>query len=224
LSSIDRTTHRLLCVSRVPHHLKPGDGEYNYVSQNWERLSENYKRDKTQLSIGEADAFDQDHAEEQDNTSTSQDGQVRLPPILVRTLGFIRLPTGEEWTPICKIENKAEAIAKSRAIEQQRKEQKKLAPEGVKIVELNWAIDVKNDLVYRMKKVEDFLKQKRKVEIVIAPKRRGRKATREECLDLLTKVREVLQTVDGAKETRAMQGDIGGNVSLMMEANRGKKD
>ncbi|GAM91624.1 hypothetical protein ANO11243_096760 [Dothideomycetidae sp. 11243] len=219
MRSFDTSTHRLVCVMKPPRYLSPSDPTYEEVAANYDYIVEQYKKQQQKFGKNEPRPVEE---EEQDSDIGIEIGAVhRAPAILVVPGKYIRLPSGEEWVPICKIENKAEAAARVRELAATRKEQKKLAPEGVKIIELNWAIDG-NDLGHRLKKVEEFLRARRKVEVIIAPKRRGRKATREECDSLVKKIKDALGNVDGAKESRPMQGKVGEVASIMLEGNRDK--
>ena len=77
----------------------------------------------------------------------------------------------------------------------------------IKTIELNWAIDG-NDLGHRLNKVKEFLGKGFKVEVVLAEKRKGRKATEEEAQDLLRRIREAVKEVDGARESKPMEGKL----------------
>jgi len=118
---------------------------------------------------------------------------------------------------VCKIIDKKEAFdAEKRKKAQQkevRKERKVL--QSVKTLELNWAIDG-NDLGHRLEKVGGFLGEGRKVEIVLAAKKQGRKATRAECEGVLGRIREAVAEVQGAKEV-SMEGKVGGFVTMMLQ-------
>lgn len=120
-------------------------------------------------------------------------------------------PGGNESTPICKIINK-------KAARQAEKARKAVKNPGatVKTIELNWAIDM-NDLGHRLNKMKEFLSKGNKVELVLASKRKGRKATPEEANIVLEKIRAALAEVDGAKESKAMEGKILGHAVLFMQ-------
>ncbi|KAF2148469.1 hypothetical protein K461DRAFT_297883 [Myriangium duriaei CBS 260.36] len=221
MRSFDHATHRLVCVSKPPRYLTPEDPGYDEIAANYEFIVEQYNKQRARFGDAQKVAQEDEADGERDDSGLEIGAVHRAPAILVMPMRYIRLPTGEEWVPICRIENKAEASARAREAAQQKKEMRKIAPEGTKVVELNWAIDG-NDLGHRLKKVEEFLRARRKVEVVIAPKRRGRKASGEECEVLLKRVRAALGNVEGAKEVRPMQGNVGELVSLMLEGHRGK--
>lgn len=225
LLSIDQSKERLICVTKVPNYIgssHPNYDEllanYDYIVQQWQAQVRRFGESEQQ----ETDALSGlEESDEGGEESTLEIKDVRkAPPIYIRRGGYIRMPSGLEWVPVCKVENKIEAAAKLRAAENARKEAKKLAPEGVKIMELNWAI-AEGDLGHRMKKVREFLMDRRRVEIVVAPKKRGKRASREEADSMLKKVRQSITEVEGAKEIRPMQGQVGGVVSIMVEGKRG---
>ena len=209
MRNIAPATHRLVCVTKPPRYLTPSHPDYDELAADYDSFVEQYAKQQARFG-GEA-------AEGEDAEVESK----HLPAILVLPSRYIRLPSGDEWIPVCKIENKAEVAARQRELAAAKKEQRKIAPEGVKAIELNWAIDA-NDLGHRLKKVEEFLRARRKVEILVAPKRRGRTATPEECDALLRRIAETVKNVEGAKESRPMQGKPGQVASLMLEGKREK--
>ncbi|KAH8811920.1 hypothetical protein F5884DRAFT_295015 [Xylogone sp. PMI_703] len=113
--------------------------------------------------------------------------------------------------PICKIINKKaerEAVKAKKAV--------KNPGAVVKTIELNWAIDA-NDLGHRLKKMKEFLGKGNKVELILASKRKGRKASPEEADMVLQKIREAIAEVDGAKESKAMEGKVLGHATLFIQ-------
>lgn len=120
--------------------------------------------------------------------------------------------------PVCKIINKKDAYTKQRQQKDDAKERKKVADKekSVKTLELNWAMDT-NDLGHRLSKVEEFLRDGRRVEVVLASKKRGRKASVEECKEVLRRIREVVGGVEGAKEGKGMEGKVGGFATLFFQ-------
>ena len=75
-----------------------------------------------------------------------------------------------------------------------------------KQVELNWAIG-DHDLAMKLNQLEQFLDKGKKVEIVLAPKREGRRATTQEANGLLQKIREKLVECD-SKEIAPLEGTV----------------
>jgi translation initiation factor IF-3 len=114
--------------------------------------------------------------------------------------------------PICKIVDK----------QAQRKAQKAVAKSKrspaatVKTLELNWAIDG-HDLGHRLKRVAEFLDKGNKVEIMIAAKKKGRKASQDEALELIRKIKDTIKGVDGAKESKPMEGKLLGMATMCVD-------
>lgn len=117
--------------------------------------------------------------------------------------------------PVCKIVSKKEEYERGRQRKQQAKERKKqgMTAKSLKTLELNWAMD-QHDLAHRLNKMTEFLSEGRKVEIILASKKKGRKASPEECEDVLYKIRQTADAVNGAKEEMQMEGKLGGFATL----------
>ena len=93
----------------------------------------------------------------------------------------------------------------------------KKTEDSSKQIELNWAI-TENDLGYRLKRIAQFIKEGRRVEVLIAPKRGGRRATKEEIDELLATLRSAVAEVDGgSEEWKRMEGKIGGQLTLFFQ-------
>ncbi|PWY73140.1 hypothetical protein BO94DRAFT_539019 [Aspergillus sclerotioniger CBS 115572] len=110
--------------------------------------------------------------------------------------------------PICKIVNKFE-------LREQAKEKAKAPRDGLKQLELNWAID-SHDLSHRMKQLTTFLEKGRKVEVILTKKKRKRAPTVDEVKSLMERV---LDTVREAKAVpvRPMEGEPGRHVVLVVK-------
>jgi translation initiation factor IF-3 len=119
---------------------------------------------------------------------------------------------GPGVVPICKIINKQEAFAAKRAAKKAGKNPGAI----IKTVELNWAIDA-NDLGHRLNRVKEFLQKGNKVEIVLASKKKGKKATQEEAEALIKRVKETVDSVEGAREIKKMEGNILATATLFYE-------
>ena len=130
--------------------------------------------------------------------------------------------TEDKPYPVCKIVSKKEEYAAEKRKKEQQKEIKQAAAKerSVKTLELNWAIDG-NDLAHRLEKVRGFLEEGRRVEVVLAAKKRGRKASKEECAEVLEKIRAVAEGVRGAKEAKPMEGAVGGFATLVWQGKAG---
>lgn len=92
---------------------------------------------------------------------------------------------------------------KERHVKQQQKDSKDRKP---KQIEMNWAIDG-HDLEIKLKQLETFLEKGKKVEILLAAKRKGRKAELAEGMVLLKQIRARLAELD-AKELKTMEGEV----------------
>lgn len=86
----------------------------------------------------------------------------------------------------------------------------------LKTIELNWAID-KHDLGHRLETMRGFLRKGFRVDVLLVGKRKKRKAEPEEAANTLRGVRECIESVEGAKEWKAMEGKVGGLVKMYIE-------
>lgn len=125
------------------------------------------------------------------------------------------------FLPTCK------AISKIDLRNQHQKkldiERRKAKGQGVgpssKNLELNWAI-AGGDLKHRLEKMKEFLREGRKVELLLGPKRRGRVASVEECRKVMAAVREAVGECKGAGEAKEPEGKIGGVMTLVFEGRK----
>ncbi|RYP04165.1 hypothetical protein DL765_010286 [Monosporascus sp. GIB2] len=114
---------------------------------------------------------------------------------------------------ICRIVDRAEAAA---AAEEAARAARRKAV-GTKELELNWAI-APHDLEHKLRRLREFLGKGMQVEVMLARKRGGRTAAKDEAEALLARVREAaLEGVPGAKEVRKMSGTVGGIAHLYFE-------
>jgi len=84
-----------------------------------------------------------------------------------------------------------------------------------KLLELNWAIG-EWDLQHRLGRMQDFLREGRKVELTLAPKRQGKRATPEEADGVIQAVRNAVAECKGAIEKSAT-GTVGGVMTIVYE-------
>jgi translation initiation factor IF-3 len=127
------------------------------------------------------------------------------------------VPASDGVPPICKIMDK-------KFLRDQEKSQRKSKTSAptVKTIELNWAVD-KNDLAHRLKKMKEFLRKGYKVEVVLAGKKKGRKATEEEAKDLVKKIKEAVAEVEGARENKPVEGKMLVQATYYFEGPKQKK-
>ncbi|KAK7188113.1 hypothetical protein DPSP01_001653 [Paraphaeosphaeria sporulosa] len=130
-----------------------------------------------------------------------------------------------EHPPTCKIISKIDLrMQYNRRIEVARKLEK--GP-STKNLELNWAI-AGGDLKHRLNKLEGFLIEGKKVEVLFKPKKRGKKATEAEAKGVLKAVTDLVDTCKGAGEVKR-EGDVGGFFTIVFQGtdlrktNTGKK-
>lgn len=130
--------------------------------------------------------------------------------------------TKEEHIPVCKILTRKGIFEAEKRKKAAAKERKKSTPAAMKTIELNWAIDSK-DLSHRLSKAVGFLQEGRKLEIVLASKKRGRKASPQECEEVLARVKGLMDEVEGVREVQAFEGKLGGVATWMMQGTLPKK-
>ena len=110
----------------------------------------------------------------------------------------------EENITICTIMTTDELFKRRRTNQGVAKQQKKTAKQSMpKQIELNWAIGA-NDLGHKLTQMKSFIEEGRKVEVVLADRRRQRKATHEEGHEVLRSVRQALEEA-GASEAKPGQ-------------------
>jgi translation initiation factor IF-3 len=109
--------------------------------------------------------------------------------------------------PIVQIVTRQELVKRlhhqETVVRNQQRSQKEKKP---KQLEMNWAISA-NDLMLKMKQMQEFLDKGKKVELLLANKRHQRKATPEEAEALLQTVRNKIEEF-GAAEIAPMDGEI----------------
>jgi translation initiation factor IF-3 len=126
----------------------------------------------------------------------------------------------DEGVVICRIMTAPELLKQKRDKERALKEQKKTFKQLVaKQIELNWGIS-SNDLQHKLTQLKGFIQDGKRVEIVLASKRRQRQATPEEGREVLRKVREKLAEAHG-RETKAMQGGEVGKHTVLTARKKG---
>lgn len=108
---------------------------------------------------------------------------------------------------------KARLKKKEENIAAQAKQQRQ---SKTKQIELNWAIS-ENDLQLKLRQLREFLGKGRKVEVMLASKKRQRKATPEEAENVVKTIRKVISEMDGAREVKPMEGEIGVQAMLTLQ-------
>ncbi|KKY27799.1 putative translation initiation factor [Diplodia seriata] len=124
------------------------------------------------------------------------------------------LEGSEHPFPVCKVVSKSALREEERA--KARLRTRKTIDDLTKTIELNWAVSA-NDLQHWLKRLKEFLEEGRRVEVVMGPKKRGRKATPEEAEHVLQSVKETVAEVAGAKERTAPEGELGAIMTLFYD-------
>lgn len=126
----------------------------------------------------------------------------------------------DDGIAICRIMTRAELLKQKRDKEKMQKEHKKSLKQSVpKQIELNWAIGP-NDLEHKLSQLKGFIEDGKKVEVVLASKKRQRQATPEEAREVLSKVRAKLAEADG-REITPMQGNGAGKHTVLTMRKKG---
>ncbi|XXG99842.1 hypothetical protein Hte_006183 [Hypoxylon texense] len=124
----------------------------------------------------------------------------------------------EPLAAVCRIVDNAAASAAAK--EAQRALRRRAVDS--KELELSWSI-TPHDLSHKLRRLRSFLDAGLSVEVLLAKKRGGRAAAREEAVAVLAAVREAVAEVEGAKEVRKMDGEVGGTVKLFFEGPVGRR-
>ena len=127
-------------------------------------------------------------------------------------------PPEQLGLPICKIFDKKAVREQERA----RAKKEKNADTMTKTLEMNWAIE-KGDLKHRLGRLEEFLKKGQRVEIWLAAKRKGRKASEAEVKDVLARIRVAVSEVNG-KEWKPVEGNVDAMGQVVMYFQPGKNE
>jgi translation initiation factor IF-3 len=126
----------------------------------------------------------------------------------------------DDGMAICRIMTIAELLKQKRDRERIQKEHKKSLKQSVpKQIELNWAIS-SNDLEHKLTQLKSFIEDGKKVEVVLASRKRQRLATPEEGKEVLRKVRQKLAEAD-AREIKAMEGGEVGKHTMLTVRKKG---
>jgi translation initiation factor IF-3 len=126
----------------------------------------------------------------------------------------------EDGMAICRIMTIADLVKQKRDKARVQKEHKKsLKQSAPKQIELNWAIGP-NDLEHKLTQLKGFIEDGKKVEVVLANKKRQRQATPEEGREVLKKVKAKLAEADG-REINQMQGGVVGRHTVLTVRKKG---
>jgi len=150
-----------------------------------------------------------------DETDRTKYYLVQVAPGLVDAFGN----ADPDNLPTCRVVSKMELrMQHTRKMDIERRQARGPV---VKNLELNWAI-AGGDLKHRLGRLQDFLRQGRKVEVLLGPKKRGRTATEEEASGVLRAVRDAVAECKGAAEVKE-EGTTGGVLTLVFQGKKIKE-
>ena len=147
----------------------------------------------------------------------SQDGKLAPPEHLMNALSrldqneehlvLLQPPIPERPTAVVKVFKRSELVRQKLDKQKaQQKQQKSLRDRAPKQLELNWAIGP-HDLDIKLGHLESFIGKGKTVEIILAAKRKQRKASVAEGEAVLMKIRDKVGDID-AREVKAMEGQV----------------
>ena len=109
---------------------------------------------------------------------------------------------------------------RAREVELAQRKTQKEKKKQMKQLEISWTVS-DNDLGHRLGRLKEFLEKGWKVEIVFGAMRKGwmgrRKATEDDISRVLERINSAVGEVEGAKEWKPMQGQVGGQAMLSFE-------
>lgn len=85
-----------------------------------------------------------------------------------------------------------------------------------KQIEINWALS-SNDLQMKLKQLREFLDKGKRVDILLASRKRQRRATFDEAQNVVNEIRKTISEMEGCKETAPMEGKIGGQALMIVQ-------
>ena len=163
------------------------------------------------------------HLVDQDNTFRRNQKLEHVLTQIDRTRYFVvQVVPGnsqENVPPTCRLILKEDIVQASRA-KLEKKKKKKV--DTSKQIQLNWAIDLK-DLEHRLERVKEFLSEGRNVEVILAMKRRGKRANAAEAEMVVRRVNEAVASVPGAQELKTREGTIGGLLRLFYRGSKAQQ-
>lgn len=106
--------------------------------------------------------------------------------------------TGENFA-VCRIMSRQQVVENEKAM----LNKPKTKTLQTKQLEFNWAIG-QNDLQHKLGRMKLFLEEGRRVEVIVAKKRKGRDATPEEKTKLLAAIKAFADDLEGVREWKPM--------------------
>ena len=154
-----------------------------------------------------------------------QDGSVTEPTSLVNLLSRLD-PRTQTVVQLSKPRTQSQAVVQITSLQELRdrfraeQEAEKLLRVArrdtkPKQLEVNWAIS-EHDLELKLKQLEQFVEKGKRVEILLASKRKQRRAELVEAETLLQKLRDKVADID-AKEVAPMEGKVLGQAMVVVQ-------
>lgn len=85
-----------------------------------------------------------------------------------------------------------------------------------KQIEVNWALS-SNDLQFKLRQLREFVGKGKRVEILLASRKRQRKATPEEAENVVKEIQKAISEIEGCREVAPMEGRIGGQALMIVQ-------
>lgn len=119
----------------------------------------------------------------------------------------------KQGLPVVKITTKQRLFEEAQVARRTKTASKKNADTS-KQLEMSWGIDRAGDLKHRLKRMQEWLREGRAVEVLVARKKKGKSVDLPEAQELLSDMRSAASEVEGVEESKAMEGQIGGQATL----------
>ena len=131
-------------------------------------------------------------------------------------LFLIQVGVGRDEIPVCKImERKLLILQRMERTKLEKEKARQNKANAPKEIEVSWAV-TQHDLESKLRQMETFLSKGRKVDILLANKKRSKRASPDEAENLLNSIRTRIKEI-GARETKAMDGSLSGQATLTVE-------
>ncbi|KAI9671480.1 MAG: hypothetical protein M1831_004389 [Alyxoria varia] len=126
---------------------------------------------------------------------------------------FVRqVHVDRDGVPVVKFVSRKE-LQESAQLHAKVRSSTKAGGENLKELELSWAID-EGDLPYRLRKVEEWLREGKNVQVALFRKRRGNQADENESQKLVDSIVSAASAVGASLEGNAIEGSLGGDAVL----------
>ena len=126
---------------------------------------------------------------------------------------FVRqVHTDRDGVPVVKIVSRKE-LQESAQLHAKVRSSTKAGGENLKELEFSWTIE-EGDLPYRLRKIEDWLRQGKNVQVALFRKKRGNQVNENEAQKLVDSMVGAASAVGASLEGNAIEGALGGDAVL----------